>query len=172
MQRGLAYSSRFRSWHVPQNCGHFRPFSLFSRHIHVERGSGECSRTSLTVAFFDFFFFSSALRGRCPAVTRQKCTSTIAAPPRLYPARQYWRPGTLVCSGNWEKTRAKLKPEGESVRLAPASIHPARQILSITGAVLRQRPRRSRSHYRSTSFGHCAVPGKGSHFCSFDIQCL
>ena len=31
--------------------------------------------------------------------------------------------GTLGCSGNWEKTRAKLRPEGESVRLAPASSH-------------------------------------------------
>ena len=34
--------------------------------------------------------------------------------------------GTLGCSGNWEKTRAKLKHKGESIRLAPASIHPAR----------------------------------------------
>ena len=29
--------------------------------------------------------------------------------------------GTLGCSGNWEKTRAKLKHKGESIRLAPAS---------------------------------------------------
>ena len=45
--------------------------------------------------------------------------------------------GTLVCSGNWEKTRAKLRPEGESVQLAPASSHPV-----VPAPLVRQRRRR------------------------------
>ena len=65
--------------------------------------------------------------------------------------------GTLVCSGNWEKTRAKLRPEGESIRLAPASSHPVRQLLCIAGAVVRQRLHRSWSLYRSTSSGHSSA---------------
>ena len=62
--------------------------------------------------------------------------------------------GTLGCSGNWEKTRAKLRPEGESVRLAPASSHPVRQLLILAGATVRQRRHRTRLCYRSTSSGH------------------
>ena len=76
--------------------------------------------------------------------------------------------GTLVCSGSWEKkTRAKLKHKGESIRLAPASIHPARQSLSIAGAVSRQRPRRSWSRHRSASSGH--TPAEPSFHPSADL---
>ena len=75
--------------------------------------------------------------------------------------------GTLVCSGSWEKTRAKLTHKGESVRLAPASIHPAQQCLSIAGAVSRQRPRRSWTRHRSTSSGH--TPAEPSFHPSADL---
>ena len=67
----------------------------------------------------------------------------------------------------WElgKTRAKLKPEGESIRLAPASSHPA-----VPAPLVRQR-RRSLPGAAATPV-RCHHRAAGAARCDDDCDCV